>query len=1061
MRHASGSFARGAALRIGPLLGALAAFAAGCGGGADAQRGPTIAPGASPSSSAALAPLPSASAVPASSAVDAARRRPGRTALGEPAEEALELEVMPVAGGLSALLVAARGDERGAYVRRIDGEAGRPGPVIALVDERPVAAFDGGAGRFTLVTSTGESLCVATFEVGSPVPLARGCKDVRAQAVTVLGDGLALVEVAVVDAPRPAPSAATKPKAPSAKPKAPRRTDRRVAGPDRRGDRPKTPKKRAAEGGRRGPSPKVKVELRLRRVGRDGAFADDATPTGLAFQRPLDGMTLVDAAARAGGVDVLWYEAQPRPARASALGAADLVWAHLGPSGEFEPSSRVAVAGGDLEFGWIRGHDAPRLLVGEAGSAVLTLGDKDRACDVVRVAPSRARLAPERALCALDPLRLASPSPPPASEVAALGALLASDPRRVLGQPRADVGLAAWARDRAWFLVGGALRSAGRDGAVREEPAPFVARRQRVAWGALASDGEGVAIAGARVWGLDASGDVRDRGAAPSTTPSAEPARAPTVSWTEPASSGRVSVARVGTTWLAARGDVVRLAPEPALVTALRGRAHPDTSALVGGARRGLFVDIASGVLSIDAVDEAGNVTPLRPASARVPAPVRPGFAAVARTSGGAIVAGVRAGEPPKVVAIAIDEEGHVGAARETSLPVRAGELAMRLVALPDGGAVLADAARKHVVWLDDDARELASAPWPAGSSEAACLDGEPARVVVPGPEPGRLVRVPALAEPGTCVVGDPVWARDGSLRWFGSDARGLDAVAEVGVVRLGPPPPARAPESRAIVDASLSGAVRAPCPAEMVAIAGRYCVDRFEAALVDRATGRSLAPDWPIAPALLDRVLEAWSTQRERVGDLHARAFPLPAFPAWERVAEVAPVATSRLGARPNGYVTGLGAEAACAAAGKRLCTRDEFVVACRGEGDTLFPYGDDYVDGACNVFREEHPAALLHGNPSVGHLDPRLDRVRTSKGEPLLRETGATPACRSRWGADAVYDMVGNLDEWIDEPGGAFAGGFFARSTRSGCEAIVTNHPKPYLDYSTGVRCCRDVAK
>jgi formylglycine-generating enzyme required for sulfatase activity len=191
----------------------------------------------------------------------------------------------------------------------------------------------------------------------------------------------------------------------------------------------------------------------------------------------------------------------------------------------------------------------------------------------------------------------------------------------------------------------------------------------------------------------------------------------------------------------------------------------------------------------------------------------------------------------------------------------------------------------------------------------------------------------------------------------------------------------------------------------------------------------------------------------------VHARALPLPFLPPWQRTAS--PLATSRLGARPSGYVTGLVAEAACAAAGKRLCTHDEFVTACRGEADTQFPYGDDYVDGVCNVFREEHPAALLHGNPSVGHLDPRLGRVRTTKGEPLLRPTGATPACRSAWGNDAVYDLVGNLDEWVDEPGGAFAGGFYARSTRSGCDAIVTNHPKPYLDYSTGVRCCRDAAK
>jgi formylglycine-generating enzyme required for sulfatase activity len=245
-----------------------------------------------------------------------------------------------------------------------------------------------------------------------------------------------------------------------------------------------------------------------------------------------------------------------------------------------------------------------------------------------------------------------------------------------------------------------------------------------------------------------------------------------------------------------------------------------------------------------------------------------------------------------------------------------------------------------------------------------------------------------------------------------------------------------------------------------MVSIAGRFCVDRFEATIVDAATGAPLSPDYPTTPNLLDFALAEWATGRERTGNVHARAFPLPWIAPARLGAKVEPLAVSRLGVRPNGYVTGVVAAAACSAAGKRLCTLDEFVTACRGEGDTQFPYGDAYEDGVCNVFREEHPAALLHDNASVGHLDPRLNRV-WSKGRPLLQRTGESPGCRSRWGDDAVYDMVGNLDEWVEEGNGAFAGGFYSRSTRSGCDAVVSVHPKSYLDYSTGVRCCRDAAR
>ena len=184
-----------------------------------------------------------------------------------------------------------------------------------------------------------------------------------------------------------------------------------------------------------------------------------------------------------------------------------------------------------------------------------------------------------------------------------------------------------------------------------------------------------------------------------------------------------------------------------------------------------------------------------------------------------------------------------------------------------------------------------------------------------------------------------------------------------------------------------------------------------------------------------------------------------MPTLPAWELGGAFQPVADSRAGARPNGYVQGLVAQTACANAGKRLCTAGEFRTACRGERDRKFPYGADYVAGACNVERDDHPALVLHGNASFGHLDPRLDRVVGHDG-PLVHETGATPACASAWGADAVYDMVGNLDEWVDDGAGAFAGGFFARQTREGCDAVIHAHPYEYLDYSTGVRCCEDAA-
>lgn len=249
-----------------------------------------------------------------------------------------------------------------------------------------------------------------------------------------------------------------------------------------------------------------------------------------------------------------------------------------------------------------------------------------------------------------------------------------------------------------------------------------------------------------------------------------------------------------------------------------------------------------------------------------------------------------------------------------------------------------------------------------------------------------------------------------------------------------------------------------------MVHVAGSFCIDRYEAQLVDGATGWPLSPDYATTPVFARSGLEVWVTDRWRAGDLHAHAMPLPPLLRDPAATPVA-VARSRFDVAPSGYVSGYTADHVCTAAGKRLCQHEEFLTACRGQENRDFPYGDDYHPNACNVFRFAHPAATLHGNAAVGHLDPRLNRVREERAwddlDPhLLRRTGATPRCASRWGDDAVYDLVGNLDEWVTmkDGGGGFAGGFFSRAVRSGCEAVITVHPRVYMDYSLGVRCCRD---
>jgi hypothetical protein len=245
-----------------------------------------------------------------------------------------------------------------------------------------------------------------------------------------------------------------------------------------------------------------------------------------------------------------------------------------------------------------------------------------------------------------------------------------------------------------------------------------------------------------------------------------------------------------------------------------------------------------------------------------------------------------------------------------------------------------------------------------------------------------------------------------------------------------------------------------ARCPPDMVQIVG-YCIDRYEISLLDSKGGRALSPYYHPGAGGLSSHYERWKTKASTASTLLGRTTEVPPPPNWQLSDGFSFLAVSRAGVVPNGYLNLQAARTACDNAGKRLCTRDEWVTACRGEQRRKFPYGDGYVDGSCNVFRSSHPAQLLHGDASRNHLDPRLNLVADG-GKPLLRKTGKTPACRSQWRDDAVYDMVGNLDEWIDEDEGVFVGGFYSRSTREGCDAAISSHAPEYFDYSLGTRCC-----
>lgn len=247
-------------------------------------------------------------------------------------------------------------------------------------------------------------------------------------------------------------------------------------------------------------------------------------------------------------------------------------------------------------------------------------------------------------------------------------------------------------------------------------------------------------------------------------------------------------------------------------------------------------------------------------------------------------------------------------------------------------------------------------------------------------------------------------------------------------------------------------------CPSDMVLAAGAYCIDRYEVHLVDASQGRDLSPHYPPSKHHSVSLYERWHQEAAAPRGILGKTLSLPAPPAFQLDEDFEPRAASSPGVLPAGYLTMGLAEMACKNAGKRLCSREEWVTACRGERGAPFPYGPEYEPGACNVHREHHPAQLLHGNSSRNHLDPRLNLTHDGHG-PLLRPTGGTERCVSSWGNDGIYDMVGNLDEWIADPEGTFLGGFYARATKLGCDASIELHAPGYMDYSLGTRCCHDL--
>ncbi len=209
-----------------------------------------------------------------------------------------------------------------------------------------------------------------------------------------------------------------------------------------------------------------------------------------------------------------------------------------------------------------------------------------------------------------------------------------------------------------------------------------------------------------------------------------------------------------------------------------------------------------------------------------------------------------------------------------------------------------------------------------------------------------------------------------------------------------------------------------------MVSISGQFCIDKYES-IVQVKQGKSWKSHSPFEP----------------VAGLEIRAISRPAV-------------------YPQAYISRNEAESACKASGKRLCTEAEWEKACKGPRVTQWPYGKAHVAGACNdagVSPLNHYYGERGGVPETAYgwgpmNDPRLNQLRGS-----LARTGQFRRCHNAYG---VYDMVGNLHEWVATADGTFRGGYYLDThiNGDGCDYKTVAHNAVYHDYSTGFRCCAD---
>jgi formylglycine-generating enzyme len=165
-----------------------------------------------------------------------------------------------------------------------------------------------------------------------------------------------------------------------------------------------------------------------------------------------------------------------------------------------------------------------------------------------------------------------------------------------------------------------------------------------------------------------------------------------------------------------------------------------------------------------------------------------------------------------------------------------------------------------------------------------------------------------------------------------------------------------------------------------------------------------------------------------------------------------------NKKGELPRTLISWRDARALCESEGKRLCTEEEFNFACEGEAMKPFVYGYSRDPSKCNFDRPYRPRTytFLPSDACAANAECRAAYEAIDQRVP----SGSMGACRS---ADGVYDLNGNVNEWVVIPGAkkprrsGIKGGWWG-PVRDRCRPTVTFHDEADFGYEVGFRCCAD---